>query len=80
MSGHSRFDRGQTGQKFGLIHGMRADQLGKFQYIQSLPHRTVLRAYHPEFRLWHGHRNLETMCGSCFERSRKPRPWKEHTT
>lgn len=37
----------------GLV-GPETDDQGRFQYKQSTPHRTVLRAYHPEYRLWHG--------------------------
>ncbi len=36
------------------IVGPETDDQGKFQYKQSKPHRTLLRAYHPDYRLWHG--------------------------
>lgn len=34
--------------------GPQTDDQGRFQYKQSSPERTVLRVYHPEYRLWHG--------------------------
>lgn len=38
----------------GLVNPKTTDEFGKFQHEQSVPHRTVLRAYHPDYRPWHG--------------------------
>lgn len=37
----------------GLV-GPTTDEDGRFQYKQTVPHQTVIRVYHPDYRLWHG--------------------------
>ncbi len=53
------------------LAGPKTDDQGKFQYKQSMPHRTVLRAYHPEYRLWLGAPELGDVVRIVLHRKRK---------
>ncbi len=37
----------------GLV-GPTTDEDGRFQHKQTVPHQTVIRVYHPDYRAWHG--------------------------
>ncbi len=53
------------------LAGPKTDDQGRFQYKQSMPHRTVLRAYHPEYRLWLGAPELGDEVRIVLHRKRK---------